>query len=210
MLTYKGKKIRHPKALVDYFYDKVNFKSAFLVVLIALIIELFFLFVVLKVPQVGIMTLYLLYSRLVVGWFVLGLIIYLLAYLIKSQRKMPKKALEKTLSGLASFRMPLILFYIIFGVVGFIFLGNYIPVFQNLMKNPALINSTTALPALTTVNIIGLVLIGIIGFLFFIYFLRLLYYFIKKVFETKSVIVTIVYMVVLILLSSLITFIFGV
>jgi hypothetical protein len=210
LLTYKDKKIRHPKALVDYFYEKVNYKSAFLIVLIALMLELFFLFVVLKTPQAGIITLYLVYSRVVVGWFVLGLIIYLLAYLIKSKKKMPKKALEKILSGLASFRVVVILFYILFGLIGFIFLGNYIQVLQNVVQNPELLYSTTAFPALTTANTIGVVILGITSLLFFIYFLRILYYFIKKIFETKSVITTIFYMLVLFVLSSVITLIFGV
>jgi hypothetical protein len=210
LLTYKGKKVRGPKALVDYFYDKINYKVAFLVVLIAIILELFFYVAVLKIPQAATISLLIIYSRLFVSWILLGIIIYLFAYLIRSKQKMPKRALEKILSVLASIRMPMMLFYIIFGVIGFIFLGNYVPVLQNVAQNPDLLLSTTAFPALTTLNVIGLVILGLVGLVFLVYFFFILYYIVKKIFNTKSFVITLVYLILLIFLSGFVTFLFGV
>jgi len=210
LLTYKDKKVRGPKALIDYFHDKVNYKTAFLIIFIALIIEWLLYVVILKTPNVADISLVLIYARVLVSWIILGILLYLFAYLIRSKKNMPKRALEKILSSLAALRMPLILLYVIFGVVGFIFLGNYIPVLRNIMENPLILESAAVFPNLTTVNIIGLIILFIISIFFLIYFLVLAYYLVKKIFDTKSFITTFLLLILLLVVLSLVNLIFGI
>lgn len=185
MLTDVGKKKRGPRALVEYFYNKVNISSAFGVVLILLLLDIIFYFIV-KMPNIGQQIIYEIYSSIFVSWFVVGLVVFLLAYFIKSAKQLPKRPLEKILSSLASFRIPTIVYSLVSFLIILLFFPNLITLLQSFLSNPVILTSETFLPALTTINIIGLILLGISTIALFIYGIVMIFVFVETLFETKN------------------------
>jgi hypothetical protein len=207
LLTYNVEKLRGPKALVNYFYEKVDLKGSLLVMIIALVVELLF-YLIIKAPSFGMISLYTIYSQIIVSWLLTGLVFYLVAYLIKGKSKMPKKAYSKILASLASFRIPIIVYSVFSFAILLIFAPNVLTYLQNIFVNPLLLASTTALPVFTTFNIIGLVILGLSGIGVFIYLLIMFYNFVSKLFRFEKVIVSILVMILLLVVNSFLNFLF--
>jgi len=185
MLTEVGKKKRGPRALVEYFYNKVNISNAFGVVLILLLLNIIFYFII-KMPKLGLQIIYEIYSSVFVSWFVVGLVIFLIVYFIKSAKKLPKRPLEKILSGLASFRIPAIVYSLFSFLIVLLFFPNLITLLQSFLSNPAIIASETFMPVITTFNIIGLLLLGLLTTAFLVYVIVMMFVFVETLFDTKN------------------------
>jgi hypothetical protein len=153
-------------------------------------------------------SLYTIYSQIIVSWLLTGLVFYLVAYLIKGKSKMPKKAYSKILASLASFRIPIIVYSVFSFAILLIFAPNVLTYLQNIFVNPLLLASTTALPVFTTFNIIGLVILGLSGIGVFIYLLIMFYNFVSKLFRFEKVIVSILVMILLLVVNSFLNFLF--
>ena len=207
LLTYNAEKLRGPKALVNYFYEKVDIKGSLLVMIIALIVELLF-YIIVKAPNFGMISLYTIYSQIVVSWLLTGLVFYLLAYLVRGKRNMPKKAYSKVLASLASFRIPIIVYSLFSFAILLIFAPNVLTYIQNIFVNPLNLVSVTALPVFTTFNIIGLIILGLSGIGIFIYLIMMFYNFVSKLFGFEKVIVSILVMILLLFVSSFVNFLF--
>ncbi len=203
--VYKAK--RGPKALIDHFYEKVSLTESLIVVLISLVINILF-YLIIKMPNLGTVSVYEIFSSILINWFVLGVLLFLIMYFIRGAKKLPKHAFQKVLSSLASFRIPTIIFSIITAVIFLVFLNSFIPVIQAVFQNPALINSTTLFPTLTVFNIIGIILLSLISLFFIVYCIIMFYEFTEIVFDIKNPIGKIVLMILIFVIAILLNSIF--
>jgi hypothetical protein len=165
-------------------------------------------YLIIKMPNLGTVSVYEIFSAILINWFVLGVLLFLIMYFIRGAKKLPKHAFQKVLSSLASFRIPTIIFSIITAVIFLVFLNSFIPVIQAVFQNPALINSTTLFPTLTVFNIIGIILLSLISLFFIVYCIIMFYEFTEIVFDIKNPIGKIVLMILIFVIAILLNSIF--
>lgn len=181
--VYKPK--RGPKAIVDYFFNKINIKESTLVVLFAIIVNIL-IYLLLKGQDLEIYIINQIFTGVILTWLLLGFAIYLMMYFIRGQKDLPKRAYEKVLSTIAAFRATSIIYTVLCALIVFIFFPSIISSFQMLAVNPNLITSTTLFPDLTTANIIGVMIIGLLTIFMIVYWLIMLYEFTEIGFKVKK------------------------
>ncbi|MDD3244689.1 MAG: hypothetical protein PHU47_00900 [Candidatus ainarchaeum sp.] len=208
MLTEVGKKKRGPRALVEFFYNKVDVFNALGVVFLVILLNIIF-YIIVKIPKMGLQILADIYSSVFVSWFILGLLIFLTMYFIRSSTKLPKRPLEKVLSALASFRIPVIIYGLFSFMIVLLFFPNLITLMQSVFLNPAIIASETFLPTLTTVNYIGLGLLLLFTIVFFIYIICMMFAFVETVYDVKNFFGKLGLVILLLILISFVSWVFG-
>lgn len=209
LLSYNPKKLSGPKALVEYFFNKVNYKESIIIMLVAFIVNFLF-YVILGVPYLGVMAIYEFLKSVVVSWFILGFIFYLIAYFVLGKNKMPKKGFEKVLGGLASFKIPIVIYSFFTMAISLIFMPSLLTYFSRIMTNPLLISSSTAMPIFSVWNIIGVVLILLVGLGIFVYLIVMYYHFTKNLFKTKNFWITFAFLILLSVIGFLVSLIIGI
>lgn len=202
--AYKSK--RGPKALIDYFFFKINITESIIIVLLAVILNvlIYWLF---KGQDLGYYVLNQIFSAVLINWLLLGLLIYLIMYFIRGKKALPKKPFEKVLSTLAAFRLTAIIYIVLCAIIAVIFFPALISLIQATSLNPSLINSTTLFPAFTIANTIGFLLLLILTIFMFIYWVIMIYEVTEVVFDVKNVLqkigLTALLFIVLILINLL-------
>lgn len=181
--VYKAK--RGPKAIVDYFFNKINIKESTLIVLFAVIVNIL-IYLLLKGQDLGFYIFNQFFTGVILTWLLLGFAMYLMMYFIRGQKDLPKRAYEKVLSTIAAFRATSIIFTVLCALIVFIFFPSLIPSLQMIAVNPNLITSTTLFPEMTTANIIGTVLIYLLTIFMVVYWLIMLYEFTEIGFKVKK------------------------
>lgn len=182
--AYKSK--RGPKAIIDFFFFKVNIFESLMVIIISLLLSISFYWL-LKGPGLFVYSLRQIFSTVLINWILLGIIMFLLMYFIRGQKSLPKKPFEKVLSALASFRLITIIYWMLVAVIVVVFFPAIISIMKAILQNPNLINSATLVPALTIMNIIGIILFGILTIFILIYWIIMLFEFTEIVFDVKDV-----------------------
>ncbi|MFA6649977.1 MAG: hypothetical protein WCS81_01595, partial [archaeon] len=136
-----------PKNLVNSFYNKVNAQVAGVVILFSIIIEMI-LFSILGVSDIGKIFLSRVVESFILSWLLVALVLYLVLYLVKGNKRIEKNAYKKILSGLASFKVVTIFAMLITSIITMIFLPKIIPYFRDVLANPLLAYSSTAMPVI--------------------------------------------------------------
>ena len=146
-----------------------------------------------------------LFTGIVTTWLLLGLAIFLIMYFIRGQKNLPKKPFEKVLSAIAAFRATSIIYTILCAVIVVLLFPNLISLFQMMYTNPALINSVTAFPQLTTINTIGVILLFLLTLFMIGYWTVMLYELTEIAFDVKKVFPKIMLTLLLVVLLFLIS-----
>ena len=181
--VYKPK--RGPKAIIDYFYNKINIRESILIVLFAIIVNIL-IYLLLKGQDIGFYILNQFLTGVILTWLLLGLAIFLIMYFIRGQKDLPKRPYEKVLSTIAAFRATSIIYTILCTLIVFILFPSLISSLQLLAVNPNLINSTTLFPELTFANTIGLILLFLLTIFMIVYWIIMLYEFTEIGFKVKK------------------------
>ncbi len=181
--AYKPK--RGPKAIVDFFFLKVNLFESLIVIIIALLLNIL-IYGLFKGPELFKYSLIQIYSTILLNWLLLGIVVFLIMYFIRGKKGLPKKPFEKVLSSLASFRITTIIYSVLAAVIIVVFFPAIISIIQAISVNPGLVDSATIFPALTTLNIIGIILFAALTIYMLIYWILMLFEFTEIVFEVKG------------------------
>jgi hypothetical protein len=200
--AYKPK--RGPKAIIDYFFFKIGIKESILIIFFAILVNIL-IYWLFKGPQMGQYILLQLFTGIVTTWLLLGLAIFLIMYFIRGQKNLPKKPFEKVLSAIAAFRATSIIYTILCAVIVVLLFPNLISLFQMMYTNPALINSVTAFPQLTTINTIGVILLFLLTLFMIGYWTVMLYELTEIAFDVKKVFPKIMLTLLLVVLLFLIS-----
>jgi len=182
--AYKSK--RGPKAIIDFFFFKVNFIESLMVVVVALLLNVL-IYGLLKGPGLLEYSLTQIFSTVLINWLLLGALIFLLMYFIRGQKNLPKKPFEKVLSALASFRVTTIIYSVLAIIIVMVFYPAIVTIIQTISQNPNVINSATLFSALTTANIIGIILFVLLTIFMVIYWIIMLYEFTEIIFDVKDI-----------------------
>jgi len=194
---------RGPKAILDYFYNKVNIVESIMIVVIAFILNAL-IYWLMKGQNLADYSVMQIYSTILINWFVLGVMVFLMMYFIRGQKNLPKRPFEKVLSSLAAFRATTIIYSVLCAIIIVILFPNLISIIQTVSVNPATIDSSTLIPVLSVANIIGVVLFFLLTIFMIIYWIIMLYEFTEIIFDVKEVFPKIALMIILFLVLVLI------
>jgi hypothetical protein len=209
LLSYNPKKITGPKALMEYFFNKVNYKESLIIILISFVINCLF-YVIIAAPNLTFVFVYEFFKSVVFSWFVLGILIYLVAYFILGKKNIHKRGFEKTLSALAAFKIPLIIYSFFTMAVLLIFMPNVLTYFITIFQNPLLIASNSVLPAFGFSNLIGALLLLLVGLGILVYMIIMYFYFAKNLFKTKNFGITFLFLILLMVVTVVLNLIISI
>ncbi|HOD89811.1 MAG TPA: hypothetical protein PKK56_01885 [archaeon] len=175
-----------PKALVNHFFNKISVGTAFLVVLIATLFELVLL-ACLKFPGAfGTYGLLRIAEAIVISWFLMGVIFYVVALIIKGNNH-KENLFNKILSGLSSFKAVYILFLLLATIIILIFANPLISLLQTVFLNPSvLVNGTLVFPVFTGFHIFGMILLCLLFILFIVYVFIMLYHLVGEIYNIEN------------------------
>lgn len=196
-----------PKKLVNHFYNKVNVKTAAIVILITVLLETIIMGLI-GVKKIWLYFLISLGMAFVVWWLIAGIILFLLMYFIRGNYKVKPHDFNRVLSGLASFKVINIISTLVATIITLIFIPQAIPFIKLVFANPSLAFSATALPVIGTWGLIGIVLLILLAIWVIVYYIAMFYNLIGEMFETENVGVKILMLVIFIAIFSLLFFLF--
>jgi hypothetical protein len=195
-----------PKKLVTHFYNKVNIKTAALVIFIAILLETIIMGII-GVKKIVVYFLILLANSFIVWWLFIGVILFLIMYFIRGSYKVKPYDFNRVLSGLASFKIISILAMLVATIITLIFIPNLIPFIKLVFSNPALAYSATALPIIGVWGMIGVILLIILAIWVIVYYISMFYNLMGEMFETESFgfkfLMLIIFVIVAVLLQLL-------
>jgi hypothetical protein len=193
----------NPKKLIPYFYNKINIKTAAIVILISLLFELI-IFAIMGVPNlVSYFFLNLLYTYLI-SWFVVGGILYLILYFIKGKNNLEKNVYSKILSALAAFRVINIFVLLLFLAIVLVFVPKLIGFIKGAFLTSSL-SSSSLFPLLNSWNSFGLILLLIFSLAVIVYYIFAVYYLIKEVYKLKSFWSNLIILIIILVLFGLLS-----
>lgn len=201
--AYKPK--RGPKAIIDHFFFKVNIKESLLIVVLAILINILFYWLF-KGQQLGLYVLVQIFTGIITTWLLLGLVFYLLMYFIRGKKNLPKKPYEKILSAISAFRLTSIIYTVLVILISVLLFPSLLSFIQTMFASPALIDSVTAFPNITTANVIGGTLLFLLSIFMVFYWIVMLYELTEIAFDIKKVFPKIAITLLLMLLIFLISF----
>jgi len=197
----------NPRKLISYFYNKINVKTAAYVILVSLLFQLI-IYAIIGVPNLGrFFVVNLIYTYLIT-WFVVGGILYLLAYFIRGKDKLEKNEFSKILAALSAFKVIYIFILLTFFAIVLVFVPKLLGYVRNVFASGVALNASSVLPALNGWNNLGLIILVIFAIAAAVYYLFAIYYLVKEIYKYKSfwvnLIILIVVLVILALLSKII------
>jgi len=195
-----------PKKLIHRFYNKVNVKTAALIIFISVLIEMIIMAIV-GVKKIGIYFLISLANSFIVWWLFIGVILFLIMYFIRGSYKVKPYDFNRVLSGLASFKIITIISMLVATIITLIFIPKVIPFIKLVFANPALAYSATALPIIGVWGMIGVVLLIILAIWVVVYYIAMFYHLMGEMFQTQKagfkILMLVIFVIVAVLLQLL-------
>lgn len=195
-----------PRKLIHRFYNKINVKTAALIIFISIIIEMILMAIV-GVKKIGVYFLIALANSFIVWWLFIGVILFLIMYFIRGSYKVKPTDFNRILSGLASFKIITIISMLVATVITLIFIPNVMPFIKLVFSNPALAYSATALPIIGAWGMIGVALLIILAIWVIVYYILMFYHLMGEMFQTQKagfkILLLIIFVIVAILLQLL-------
>lgn len=196
-----------PKKLVHRFYNKVNVKTAALIILISVLLETLIMAII-GVNKIGIYFLITIANAFIVWWLFIGIVLFLVMYFIRGSYKVKPNDFNRVLSGLASFKIITIISTLVATIITLIFIPNLIPYIKLVFANPALAYSATALPVIGFWGMIGVVLLIILAIWVVVYYIAMFYNLMGEMFETQSTGFKIMMLIIFIVVAMLLLLLF--